>query len=79
MDSSYHTMAMFELNTHSTVTRYRWSSPLLPPRLRLEFFPRGSRPGWATWGDQAEDYAIGWDTYAHNSQQDLPRWAEAAE
>lgn len=35
---------------------------------RLEIFARGSRPGWTTWGDQAESYEIGWDTYTHNSQ-----------
>jgi N6-adenosine-specific RNA methylase IME4 len=50
------------------------------PALRLEIFARGPRRGWTAWGDQAEDYAIGWDTYAHNSRApgtDL--WAEAAE
>lgn len=35
---------------------------------RLELFARGSREGWTTWGDQADAYEIGWDTYAHNSQ-----------
>jgi N6-adenosine-specific RNA methylase IME4 len=34
----------------------------------LELFARGSRKGWATWGDQAsESYAPTWKTYAHNS------------
>lgn len=37
---------------------------------RLEIFARGTRSGWEAWGDQAEDYEIGWDTYAHNSQRD---------
>ena len=37
------------------------------PAKRLEIFARGPRKGWTAWGDQAEDYAIGWDTYAHNS------------
>jgi N6-adenosine-specific RNA methylase IME4 len=34
----------------------------------LELFGRGIRPGWMTWGDQADDsYEPGWKTYAHNS------------
>ena len=34
----------------------------------LEMFARGARPGWAVWGNQAdEDYAPDWKTYAHNS------------
>jgi N6-adenosine-specific RNA methylase IME4 len=34
----------------------------------LEMFARGTRRGWAYWGNQAdEDYAPSWDTYAHNS------------
>ena len=33
----------------------------------LELFARGPRPGWATWGDQADDYAPDWPTYAHHS------------
>lgn len=36
----------------------------------LELFARGSRPGWYTWGNQAEVYDIGWTTYAHNSETD---------
>ena len=48
------------------------------PGPRLELFARGSRPGWTTWGDQAADYAIGWETYAHNSGG-AGVWAEAAE
>jgi N6-adenosine-specific RNA methylase IME4 len=35
----------------------------------LELFARGTRPGWALWGDQASsDYAPTWDTYANHSQ-----------
>jgi len=34
----------------------------------LELFARGSRPGWTTWGNQADDYAPTWDTYANHSQ-----------
>lgn len=45
---------------------------------RLEIFARGSRPGWSTWGDQAEEYEISWKTYAHNSAADAD-FVEAAE
>lgn len=45
---------------------------------RLEIFARGSRPGWETWGDQAKDYEISWQTYAHNSAADAD-YVEAAE
>jgi N6-adenosine-specific RNA methylase IME4 len=34
----------------------------------LELFARGKRPGWTTWGNQAEDYDIDWDTYKNNSK-----------
>jgi N6-adenosine-specific RNA methylase IME4 len=34
----------------------------------LELFARGSRPGWSTWGNQADDYAPNWATYANHSQ-----------
>jgi N6-adenosine-specific RNA methylase IME4 len=35
----------------------------------LEMFARGTRPGWAMWGNQAhEEYYPTWDTYAHHSQ-----------
>lgn len=44
----------------------------------LEIFARGSRPGWSTWGDQAEEYEIGWETYSHNSQSDRECVAAAA-
>jgi N6-adenosine-specific RNA methylase IME4 len=34
----------------------------------LELFARGTRKGWVTWGNQAnETYAPTWKTYAHNS------------
>lgn len=36
---------------------------------RLELFARGTRKGWAAWGNQAEDYDITWNTYAHHSQR----------
>lgn len=34
----------------------------------IELFARGSRPGWTTWGNQSEDYAPDWPTYANHSQ-----------
>lgn len=34
----------------------------------LEMFARGSRDGWTTWGNQAEDYYPNWPTYANHSQ-----------
>jgi N6-adenosine-specific RNA methylase IME4 len=50
------------------------------PKSRLEMFARGTRKGWDTWGNQAEEYEIGWDTYAHNSRRDGEMvWVEAAE
>ncbi len=37
----------------------------------LEMFARGVRPGWTTWGNQAdESYEPTWDTYSHNSAAD---------
>jgi N6-adenosine-specific RNA methylase IME4 len=33
----------------------------------LELFARGSRRGWTAWGNQAEDYAPSWPTYANHS------------
>jgi N6-adenosine-specific RNA methylase IME4 len=35
---------------------------------RLELFARGPRKGWTVWGNQSEDYAPTWDTYANHSQ-----------
>jgi N6-adenosine-specific RNA methylase IME4 len=38
------------------------------PAPRLELFARGTRPGWSSWGNQADDsYHPAWPTYAHNS------------
>ncbi|HJR72120.1 MAG TPA: MT-A70 family methyltransferase [Luteimonas sp.] len=34
----------------------------------LELFARGTRKGWATWGNQADEYAPTWPTYANHSQ-----------
>ena len=37
----------------------------------LEMFARGVRPGWTSWGDQAnEDYKPTWPTYQNNSGRD---------
>lgn len=33
----------------------------------LEMFARGTRPGWTTWGSQAEEYAPDWPTYKNHS------------
>jgi N6-adenosine-specific RNA methylase IME4 len=33
----------------------------------LEMFARGARKGWSAWGDQADDYAPSWPTYANHS------------
>ena len=34
----------------------------------LELFARGTRPGWAAWGNQADDsYQPTWSTYANHS------------
>ncbi|MFX4087564.1 MT-A70 family methyltransferase [Sphingobium yanoikuyae] len=38
------------------------------PGARLEMFARGTREGWSAWGNQADDYEIGWDTYSNHSQ-----------
>lgn len=35
----------------------------------LELFARGSRNGWSTWGDQADEYSPTWTTYANHSQR----------
>ena len=40
------------------------------PGPRLELFARGSRPGWTSWGNQADDYTPSWPTYQHNSATD---------
>ena len=37
------------------------------PANYLELFARGSRPGWTTWGNQADDYAPNWPTYKNHS------------
>lgn len=39
----------------------------------LELFARGSRPGWMTWGNQADDYSPDWPTYRNHSQSASPQ------
>ena len=39
----------------------------------LEMFARGSRPGWTTWGNQADDYFPDWPTYHNHSQAEGER------
>jgi N6-adenosine-specific RNA methylase IME4 len=34
----------------------------------LELFARGARPGWTSWGNQADDYFPTWPTYANHSR-----------
>ncbi len=33
----------------------------------IELFARGSRPGWFSWGNEAENYYPAWSTYANHS------------
>lgn len=41
---------------------------------RLELFSRGTRDGWACWGNQADDsYAPDWATYKNHSGADVNR------
>ncbi len=37
----------------------------------IELFARGPRKGWFVWGNQAEAYQPGWDTYANHSQSNV--------
>jgi N6-adenosine-specific RNA methylase IME4 len=39
----------------------------------LEMFACGTKRNWTAWGNQAEDYDITWDTYAHNSRDQARR------
>lgn len=36
----------------------------------LEMFARGSRSGWSTWGNQADEYFPNWPTYTNHSQSE---------
>ena len=42
------------------------------PGPRMELFARGNRPGWASWGNQAETYVPDWPTYSNHSQSEQP-------
>jgi N6-adenosine-specific RNA methylase IME4 len=37
----------------------------------IELFARGPRKGWATWGNQADEYTPTWATYSNHSQSHL--------
>lgn len=37
----------------------------------LELFARGSRKGWMTWGNQADDYHPTWPTYSNHSMSEI--------
>ena len=37
----------------------------------IELFARGSRHNWTSFGNEAERYEIGWDTYGNHSRTDL--------
>jgi N6-adenosine-specific RNA methylase IME4 len=37
----------------------------------LELFARGKRKGWDQWGNQVDNYAPSWATYANHSQQKI--------
>ena len=36
----------------------------------LELFARGPRPGWISWGNQADEYFPTWPTYANHSRSE---------
>lgn len=47
------------------------------PSPYVELFSRGTRPGWACWGNEAhDDYQPSWATYRHHSRAALPVAAE---
>jgi N6-adenosine-specific RNA methylase IME4 len=37
----------------------------------LELFARGPRPGWDSWGHQADEYAPTWNTYSNHSASEI--------
>jgi len=37
-----------------------------------ELFARGTRPGWTSWGNQAEEYTPDWPAYKNHSQNGEP-------
>ena len=42
----------------------------------LELFARGTRKRWQAWGNQADQYDITWETYAHHSKRGVSIAAE---
>ncbi len=42
----------------------------------LELFARGKRQGWDQWGNQVDNYAPSWATYANHSQQKIVSLSE---
>jgi N6-adenosine-specific RNA methylase IME4 len=42
----------------------------------LEMFARDARKGWRVFGNQSEEYTIGWNTYANNSRIKAPEVAD---
>jgi N6-adenosine-specific RNA methylase IME4 len=36
----------------------------------LELFARGKRPNWDQWGNEVDNYALNWPTYANHSQNE---------
>jgi N6-adenosine-specific RNA methylase IME4 len=48
------------------------------PGPRLELFARGTRPGWVSFGDQADEaYAPNWPTYRHAADPDVAQTGRA--
>ena len=47
------------------------------PGPRIELFARGPRLGWTVWGNQAEEYAPDWPTYANHSAAEVVPLREA--
>lgn len=45
---------------------------------RIELFARGPREGWFSWGNQAEDYTLDWETYSNNSQSKVVPFKQKA-
>jgi N6-adenosine-specific RNA methylase IME4 len=46
------------------------------PGPHLELFARGNRKKWASWGNQADEYAPSWPTYSNHSQNDIPLFSK---
>ncbi len=44
----------------------------------LEMFARGSRTGWTTWGNQADEYFPDWPTYSNHSQSEITSATQSA-